>query len=75
MRLLIPNPANAAKPIIHAACADDVSGGDYCGPRGFLEIGGKPGKARVNPIAKDVDLGKRLWALSESMTGIRYLSE
>jgi NAD(P)-dependent dehydrogenase (short-subunit alcohol dehydrogenase family) len=72
---LIPIATEAARPIIHAACAENVSGGDYYGPSGFLEIGGRPGRARVNPIAKDIDIGKRLWALSESMTGIRYLSE
>jgi NAD(P)-dependent dehydrogenase (short-subunit alcohol dehydrogenase family) len=74
-RPLIPTAAKAAMPILHAACADGVRGGDYYGPRGFLEIGGRPGRARVNPIAKDADVGKRLWALSESMTGIRYLSQ
>jgi NAD(P)-dependent dehydrogenase (short-subunit alcohol dehydrogenase family) len=72
---LIPSAAKAARPIIHAASAEDASGGDYFGPVGFLEIGGRSGKARVNPIARDVEIGKRLWALSESMTGIRYLSE
>jgi NAD(P)-dependent dehydrogenase (short-subunit alcohol dehydrogenase family) len=71
---LVPIAAEAARPIIHAACAEDVGGGDYYGPSGLLEIAGKPGRARVNRIAKDVDIGKRLWALSESMTGIRYLS-
>ena len=61
--------------VIHAATAADVCGGDYYGPRGFLEIGGKTTKkARVNPMAKNVDIAKRLWALSESMTGVSYLS-
>jgi NAD(P)-dependent dehydrogenase (short-subunit alcohol dehydrogenase family) len=69
---LIP-AATAAIPIIHAARAESVSGGDYYGPQGFLEIRGRPGKARLNPIVHDVDLGKRLWSLSESMTGVRYL--
>lgn len=75
MESLIPTAAEAATSIVHAACADKVRGGDYYGPRGFLEIGGRPGKARIHAIANDVGIGKRLWALSESMTGIRYLSE
>ena len=58
-----------------AARDEGVSGGDYYGPSGFLEIRGKTGRARVNPIARDVELGRRLWTLSESMTGIRYLSD
>ncbi len=74
-QLVIPTAAQAAIPIIHAACSDRPTGGDYYGPTGLLEIRGEPGKARVNPIARDADLGSRLWASSESMTGIRYLSQ
>ncbi|HQY69371.1 MAG TPA: oxidoreductase [Pseudomonadales bacterium] len=73
---LIPTAAEAVRPIIHAATAQGVSGGDYYGPSGFLEIGGKTTKkARVNPVAKKADVGKRLWTLSETMTGIEYLSD
>lgn len=72
---LIPTAAEAVRPIIYAATAEGVSGGDYYGPSGFLEIGGKTAKkARVNPLAKNADIAKRLWALSESMTGVSYLS-
>lgn len=73
--VLIPSAADASRPILHAACDERVSGGDYYGPSGFLEIRGEPGRARVNPIARDVEIGKRLWTLSESMTGIHYLSD
>jgi NAD(P)-dependent dehydrogenase (short-subunit alcohol dehydrogenase family) len=67
--------AEASTPIVRAARDDGVSGGDYYGPSGFLEIRGEAGKARVDPIARDVETGRRLWTLSESMTGIRYLSD
>jgi NAD(P)-dependent dehydrogenase (short-subunit alcohol dehydrogenase family) len=72
---LIPPAAEASRPIIHAARDDSVRGGDYYGPSGFLEIRGETGRARVNPIARDVDIGRRLWTLTESMTGIHYLSD
>ena len=71
---LIP-AAKASGPIVHAARGDRVSGGDYYGPSGLLEVRGKTGRARLNPIARDVEIGRRLWTLSESMTGIRYLSD
>jgi NAD(P)-dependent dehydrogenase (short-subunit alcohol dehydrogenase family) len=71
---LIPKAPAAARPIVHAASAEGVSGGDYYGPTGLLEIGGRTGRARVNPIAKDIAVGRRVWALSEEMTGVRYLS-
>ena len=75
IRTLIPLAAEASSPIVHAARDDGVSGGDYYGPSGFLEIRGRTGRARVNPIVRDVDVGRRLWTLSESMSGIHYLSD
>jgi NAD(P)-dependent dehydrogenase (short-subunit alcohol dehydrogenase family) len=73
--LFTPSPAEACRSIVHAARGEDVRGGDYWGPGGFLEIRGAPARARVNPIARDVELARRLWSLSESLTGVRYLSE
>ena len=75
MEAFIPTAANAARSIILAGDGADISGGDYYGPGGLLEIGGKPARARVNPIARDTALAERLWMLSESMTGISYLSD
>ncbi len=72
---LIPVAADAARPIVRATCGEDARGGDYYGPSGFLEIGGTPGRARLNRIARDTEVAKRLWSLSESMTGVRFLSE
>ena len=71
----IPVAEQAALPILLAASSEAAASGDYYGPSGFLEIWGRPGRARLNPAAKDAETGRRLWALSESMTGIRYLSE
>lgn len=72
---LVPPASDSARAILHAACAEDVRGGEYYGPGGLFEIAGKPAKARLNPIARDEELGRRLWELSESMCGISYLSE
>ncbi len=74
VEVLIPRPVDAARAIVLAACSEGVQGGDYYGPGGFLEITGKPAKARINPIAKVPANGQRLWDISESMTGVRYLS-
>lgn len=68
-------PERAAEPIIHAASADGVSGGDYYGPTGLFEIKGKTGKARINPLAKNIEFGRQVWAISESLTGVSYLSD
>jgi NAD(P)-dependent dehydrogenase (short-subunit alcohol dehydrogenase family) len=63
----------AAGPILHAACADTVRGGDYYGPGGWLEIAGAPKKARINAQALNAELACQLWSTSEALTGIRYL--
>lgn len=72
---VIPPAVDAARSIILAASADDVAGGQYYGPGGLFEIGGKPAPARMNPVANDVAMRRELWTVSESMTGVRYLSD
>lgn len=71
----IPSVAEAAEPILHAACTESVQGGEYYGPGGWLEIAGAPAKARVNALAYDEALARQLWSTSEALTGVSYLSE
>ncbi|HAG95936.1 MAG: short-chain dehydrogenase [Pseudomonadales bacterium] len=66
---------DAAEKIVYAATSDTAKGGDYYGPTGLFEIKGPIGKAKLNPLAQDPVFGKRLWELSEALTGVRYLSE
>lgn len=76
MENIIPTADDASEPILQAACSTDAKGGDYYGPGGLLETGilGKPGNAKVNPKAFDMKSAQALWELSESMTGVSYLS-
>ena len=69
---LIPKAADAARPILHAALAPGVCGGDYFGPGGFLEIAGKPAKAKLNPRTRNAEDAQRLWSISQEMTGVSY---
>jgi NAD(P)-dependent dehydrogenase (short-subunit alcohol dehydrogenase family) len=69
----VPSAAAAALPILHAVSAQGVSGGDYFGPGGWLEIAGAPARARINTCVFDEDLRRRLWSKSEALTGVRYL--
>ncbi|MGL4566831.1 MAG: hypothetical protein ACRCVD_16165, partial [Halioglobus sp.] len=75
LETLIPTAANAARSVILAAAGSGVRGGDYYGPGGFLEIGGSPAAARINPIARDPQLARQLWTISEAMTGVDYLTD
>jgi NAD(P)-dependent dehydrogenase (short-subunit alcohol dehydrogenase family) len=74
MRANMQTVTEAARPILHAACADGPSGGEYYGPGGWFEIGGAPARARLARGAQDARLANELWSASESLTGIRYLS-
>jgi NAD(P)-dependent dehydrogenase (short-subunit alcohol dehydrogenase family) len=74
MTKIVPSAEMAARSVIRAADAGDVRGGEYYGPRGVFELGGAPGGARINPIAKDAELAASLWQASETLSGIRYLS-
>lgn len=75
MQSKIPTADQAAEAMILAAESNTVSGGEYYGPTGFLEIGGKVGKAKINKIAFDAVKAKALWQVSETMTGVSYLSD
>ena len=61
--------ASAAKPTLRAALEPGVAGGDYYGPTGIMELGGSIGPAKRDPITGDGNVAKRLWELSEELTG------
>lgn len=66
---LLHSNEDAAKPSLFAALSEEVEGGDYYGPTGPEEMSGAVGVAIRNPICDDHDAAKRLWLLSEEMTG------
>jgi len=57
---------------LYGALGTDVKGGDYFGPQGRSEWTGKPGKAISTPLSYNIEIAKRLWDVSEKLTGIRY---
>jgi len=68
-------PAAGAAPILFAALAPEAEPGGYYGPRGFFELRGAPGPAKLHPRAQDDEVAARLWAVSQELTGVRYLDE
>ncbi len=72
--LVTHSPKNAAKSTLLAALGDQVNGGDYYGPQGFMDMNGSPGAAKAEPQAYDVLDAKRLWEVSEKLTGIHFLN-
>ncbi len=62
----------AALPILYAATRPELQGGDYIGPDGFLGQRGFPHKALSSPVARNEKLARRLWEVSEELTGVEY---
>lgn len=76
LKLLAPlfthSNEDAAKPTLYAALADDVRGGEYLGPQGFMETKGPPGRAERAAHARDEDVASKLWEVSESLVGEEF---
>ncbi len=59
-------------PQLFAATAPTVRGGQFYGPSGFQEMRGDPTEVHATPEAHDPDTGRRLWTVSEELTGVVY---
>jgi NAD(P)-dependent dehydrogenase (short-subunit alcohol dehydrogenase family) len=59
-------------PILYAATNPEIRGGEYIGPDGFLGQRGYPHKARSSPQAHNQKTARRLWEVSEQLTGIQF---
>lgn len=65
--------AMGALPTLRAAVDQDANGGDYFGPRGFLELAGNPIKVKTSARAQNSADQQQLWQASERLTGVSYL--
>ena len=61
-----------ALPTLFAAVAPQANGGDYIGPTGRGGMRGYPEKVRSNDKSYDEGMAKRLWSVSEELTGVAY---
>jgi NAD(P)-dependent dehydrogenase (short-subunit alcohol dehydrogenase family) len=59
-----------ALPTLRAATDPGVLGGQYYGPDGFGEQRGYPKVVTSSDQSHDIDLQRRLWAVSEELTGV-----
>ena len=69
-RVVTQPPAVGARPTLFAASAAEP--GSYTGPQRLGETRGRIGPARVGRLAADEDLARRLWRVSEDLTGFRW---
>src|SRR5579884_3704747 len=61
-----------ALPTLYAACGPDLPGGSFVGPDGFAEQRGYPHLVTAVRRAYDEGAWRRLWAISEELTGVSY---
>src|SRR5215203_1958861 len=72
-RLLAQSGDQGAWPTLFAA-TQDIPGGSYVGPDGRGEIRGHPTLVSPSSAATDAEMARRLWELSERLTGVTYAS-
>jgi hypothetical protein len=60
-----------ALPVLYAATEPGLEGGTYVGPDGLGEQRGHPKVVQPNRAARNEDTARRLWDVSEELTGVR----
>jgi NAD(P)-dependent dehydrogenase (short-subunit alcohol dehydrogenase family) len=70
-RLLAQDEEGGALPTIYAAVAD-IPGNSFAGPGGFMEQRGPAKLVGRSNAASDAEVARRLWDVSEELTGVRF---
>ncbi|SFS67799.1 oxidoreductase [Halostagnicola kamekurae] len=70
--VLAQSAAKGALPTLYAATASDVQGGEYYGPGGFMNMRGAPERQRSAEQSYDRETARKLWDVSEELTGIEF---
>jgi NAD(P)-dependent dehydrogenase (short-subunit alcohol dehydrogenase family) len=70
-RVIAQDDETGALPILYAA-TEDLPGGSYAGPSGRGELHGPPTLVHPSRAATDETTARRLWSVSEELTGVRF---
>lgn len=60
-----------ALPVLYAAVAD-IPGNSFVGPKDFMHMLGAPVLIKSSQTAQNEELGRRLWSVSEQLTGVLF---
>ncbi|MBM7044483.1 oxidoreductase [Rhizobium lusitanum] len=63
--------AAGALPTLLAATSPEAEGGAMYGPNGFYELKGPPVRAKIAAHVRDPAIWRRLWDVSEQLTGLK----
>ncbi len=61
-------------PTLRAATDKNISNGDFIGPGSFFGLRGYPVKVGCRRLARNEEVARQLWEVSEKLTGVKYLS-
>jgi NAD(P)-dependent dehydrogenase (short-subunit alcohol dehydrogenase family) len=70
-RTIASDENGGALPTLYAALAE-IPGNSYAGPGGFMEMRGAPKLVGRTSAAMDMDVARRLWDVSEQLTGVAW---
>ncbi|WP_435334673.1 oxidoreductase [Haloarchaeobius sp. TZWWS8] len=71
--LLAQSAAKGALPMLYAATAPGIEGGEYVGPGGLMNMRGYPEVQRSSSESYDQEDAERLWETSVELTGVEYV--
>lgn len=69
---LVMTPLEGALPILRATTDPLAASGSFWGPSRLGETRGPPAPARLPRQARDPEIARRLWEVSEQLTGVRF---
>jgi len=72
-RWLQQDAASGALAVVRAAADPAAAGGECFGPAGVLQWRGPPTRVRLARSARARDTQRRLWEVSEALTGVHYV--
>lgn len=68
------SPAQGAEPVVLAATTTRFAPGSFVGPAGCLDMAGPIEAVRPGRVARQREVAERLWTVTESLTGLRWLA-
>ncbi|WP_423743437.1 oxidoreductase (plasmid) [Haladaptatus sp. SPP-AMP-3] len=70
--VLAQSAQRGALPMLYAATAGGITGGEYVGPDGLMNMRGPPSVQSSGDRSYDEAVAGRLWDTSEELTGVTY---
>lgn len=70
--ILLGTPESAALPALYAATSPDAEGGRLYGPKGPGHLGGAPAEQPLYSRLTGLEEARRVWEVSEELTGVGF---